>query len=163
VPADPQRMITDEARHHLAQVLAKTPTANGPAGTVGAVARDKQGKLAAATSTGGIAGKSLGRVGDSPLLGAGTYADDSVGAASATGHGEGIMRIALTARITSALGQAASPGNAAYDGMELMKQRTGSRGGVIVVDRDGRVGWARSTYSMAYAATWEKHGIVAGG
>jgi L-asparaginase / beta-aspartyl-peptidase len=162
--ADPQRMITQEARDHLAHVLAAGASHNWPAGTVGAVARDQQGQLAAATSTGGISGKRPGRVGDSPLLGAGTYADDAHGAASATGHGEAIMRVALCARVTSALGQpTVSPGNAAYDGLEFMKRRTGSRGGIIVVDRDGRIGWARSTYSMAYAATWQKHGIVAGG
>jgi beta-aspartyl-peptidase (threonine type) len=166
VPADPASMITDEARQHLERVLrgvSSDPPWPAPAGTVGAVARDRLGHVAAATSTGGIVGKRSGRVGDSPLLGAGTYADDALGAASATGQGEGIMRVALTSRIMSALSAAANPGNAAFDALELMKQRTNMRGGVIVIDRDGRIGWARSTGSMAYAASWQNHKITAGG
>lgn len=168
-PCDPAELITDDAREHLVHALARAsvpplaPNSGGAVGTVGAVARDIHGQLAAATSTGGISGKRPGRVGDSPLLGAGTYADDALGAASATGQGEGIMRVSLTSRIVQALGAAANPGNAAFDALELMKQRTGARGGVIVIGRDGRIGWARSTSSMAYAATWTKHKISAGG
>jgi beta-aspartyl-peptidase (threonine type) len=161
-PADPSSMITDEARAQLAAQLAQLGGA-WPSGTVGAVARDKHGHLAAATSTGGITGKRSGRVGDSPLLGAGTYADDTLGAASATGRGEGIMRIGLCSRIMHALGASQQPGHAGFDALQLMKQRTSALGGVIVVDRDGRIGWARSTHSMAYAATWQDHEIVAGG
>jgi beta-aspartyl-peptidase (threonine type) len=161
-PVDPASMITEEAQLQLAAHLAQTGGA-WPTGTVGAVARDKHGHLAAATSTGGITGKRPGRVGDSPLLGAGTYADDALGAASATGLGEGIMRIGLCARITLALGAGAQPGHAGFDALQLMKQRTGALGGVIVVDREGRIGWARSTHSMAYAASWQGHGIAAGG
>jgi beta-aspartyl-peptidase (threonine type) len=161
-PSDPAAMITEEARAQLASYLAQQ-TLDGPAGTVGAVARDKQGHLAAATSTGGVLGKRPGRVGDSPLLGAGTYADDTLGAASATGLGEGIMRIGLCGRVVHALASAAQAGHAGFDMLELMKQRTSARGGVIMIDRDGRIGWARSTHSMAYAATWENHKVVAGG
>jgi beta-aspartyl-peptidase (threonine type) len=161
-PVDPAELITDAAREHLARAL-EADGGGFPAGTVGAVARDKNGQLAAATSTGGISGKRPGRVGDSPLLGAGTYADDQAGAVSATGHGEGIMRVALAARICHALGGGAGPGDAAYAGLEYMKQRTASRGGVIVIDRNGRIGWARSTHSMAYAASWTNHKVVAGG
>jgi beta-aspartyl-peptidase (threonine type) len=161
-PAEPESMITDEARAQLARFL-KAENASGPAGTVGAVARDKHGHLAAATSTGGVLGKRPGRVGDSPLLGAGTYADDTLGAASATGLGEGIMRIGLCGRVVHALASAEQAGHAGFDALELMKQRTQARGGVIMIDRDGRIGWARSTHSMAYAATWENHKVVAGG
>jgi beta-aspartyl-peptidase (threonine type) len=161
-PSDPAAMITNEARAQLASYL-RSHTVAGPAGTVGAVARDKHGHLAAATSTGGVLGKRLGRVGDSPLLGAGTYADDALGAASATGLGEGIMRIGLCGRIVHALASAQQPGHAGFDVLELMKQRTKARGGVIMIDRAGRIGWARSTHSMAYAAAWENHKVVAGG
>ena len=73
------------------------------------------------------------------------------------------MRVALAARICHALGGGSSPGDAGYAGLEYMKQRTASRGGVIVIDRDGRIGWARSTHSMAYAASWTHHKVVAGG
>ena len=159
--SDPAAMITGEARAQLKSFLAKQPNA-GPAGTVGAVARDKLGRTAAATSTGGVLGKRPGRVGDSALLGAGTYADDMLGTASATGLGEGIMRINLCGRIVQALATAEQPGHAGSDMLELMKQRTGARGGVIMIDREGRIGWARSTHSMAYAATWESHKVVAG-
>jgi len=165
-PSDPERMITAEAKQQLAAYLARVSGDDGPIGpqgTVGAVARDAQGRLAAATSTGGITGKQLGRVGDSPLLGAGTYADDTLGAASATGQGEGIMRIGLCARIMHALEVGQPPGHAGFDALQSMRKRTGALGGVIAVDRDGRIGWARSTSSMAYAASWEKHKIVAGG
>jgi beta-aspartyl-peptidase (threonine type) len=168
-PSDPEAMITEEARRYLAAHLAlhdELPdgtSATGPKGTVGAVARDIHGHLAAATSTGGITGKRPGRVGDSPLLGAGTYAEDGVGAASATGQGEGIMRIGVCARVLHALAAAQSPGHAGFDVLQLMKQRTGARGGLIAIDGAGRIGWARSTASMAYAATWQHHRIVAGG
>lgn len=162
VACAPEQMITAQAREQLAAYLARQ-SSPGPAGTVGAVARDKQGRLAAATSTGGMVGKRPGRVGDSPLLGAGTYADDALGAASATGAGEGIMRIALCTRIVHALACAEQPGHAGLDVLTLMKQRTGALGGAIMVDRLGRIGWARSTQSMAYAASWESHKIIAGG
>jgi beta-aspartyl-peptidase (threonine type) len=161
--SDPEDMITDEARRQLAALIARTGGGAWPTGTVGAVARDKHGHVAAATSTGGIVGKHPGRVGDSPLLGAGTYADDTIGAASATGQGEGIMRIGLCARVMHALSADEQPGHAGFAVLQAMRQRTGALGGVIVVDRTGRIGWARSTKTMAYAACWENHAIVAGG
>lgn len=169
-PCDPAEMITAEAREQLADYLALHPGA-WPTGTVGAVARDNHGHLAAATSTGGVVGKRPGRVGDTPLLGAGIYADDALGAAVATGVGEGIMRVSLCARVTHALAAAAQtvdapaklPGHAGLDALELMMERTGARGGVILLDRDGRIGWARSTQSMAYAAAWADHKVIAGG
>ncbi len=161
-PVDPTRMITDAARESLARTLAHNPS-NWAAGTVGAVARDKAGRLAAATSTGGIMGKHPGRVGDSPLLGAGTYADDTRGAASATGQGEGIMRVTLAARVIESIGAGNSPADACYDGLSFMKQRVAATGGMIAVDKDGRLGWARSTPSMAYAVTWHGHKVIGGG
>jgi L-asparaginase / beta-aspartyl-peptidase len=161
-PVDPSRMITDAARESLARTLAHN-SANWAAGTVGAVARDKAGRLAAATSTGGIMGKQPGRVGDSPLLGAGTYADDARGAASATGQGEGIMRVTLAARVIAAIGTGESPADACFEGLSFMKQRVAATGGMIAVDKDGRLGWARSTPSMAYAVTWHGHKVIGGG
>jgi isoaspartyl peptidase/L-asparaginase-like protein (Ntn-hydrolase superfamily) len=61
------------------------------------------------------------------------------------------------------LGAAQQPGHAGFDVLQLMQQRTGALGGVIAVDRNGRIGWARSTGSMAYAASWDNHKVVAGG
>lgn len=161
-PIDPSRMITDGARESLERALAANAS-NWAAGTVGAVARDTSGRLAAATSTGGIMGKHPGRVGDSPLLGAGTYADDSRGAASATGQGEGIIRVTLAARVIASIGAGDSPADACFEGLSFMKRRIAAAGGMIAIDKDGRLGWARSTSSMAYALTWRGHKVMGGG
>jgi beta-aspartyl-peptidase (threonine type) len=161
-PSDPSRMITDAAREALERTLA-ADASTWAAGTVGAVARDKSGRLAVATSTGGIMGKHPGRVGDSPLLGAGTYADDSRGAASATGQGEGIMRVTLAARVIGSIGAGDSPADACFEGLSFMKRRVAAAGGMIAIDKDGRLGWARSTSSMAYALTWRGHKVMGGG
>ena len=156
-PADPSSMITQAAR---AALIGEAP--HFPAGTVGAVVRDQHGHVAAATSTGGISGKHPGRVGDSPILGAGTYADDALGAASATGMGEGILRVNLCFRTLMALSESVSPADAAFDALHYMRDRTAALGGMIVVSRDGRLGWARSTKTMAYAAYWGGHPITTG-
>lgn len=151
---DEQTMITQRAREKwaVAHGGAATPWAGG---TVGAVARDATGNVAAATSTGGTVGQHAGRVGDSPILGAGTYADASAGAASATGYGEGILRVALTARVVAALGSGVEPARAACAALERLQQRVQGSAGIIVVDRQGRVGFARSTRTMSHAALWE--------
>jgi len=118
-------------------------------GTVGAVARDAQGHVAAATSTGGMTDKAAGRVGDSPIVGAGTYADDRSGAASTTGHGEAFMRTAFAARIVEHLNERLEL--ATRDALDRMTERTGGRGGAIVVDPNGRTAWARNTATMSFA------------
>jgi L-asparaginase / beta-aspartyl-peptidase len=154
VQAAPETMITAAAREQLARWLAARAPASG-GGTVGAVARDRQGRLAAATSTGGITGKRPGRVGDSPVIGAGTYADDLRGAASATGVGEGILRINLCARVVTGIGAGASAQDATCEGLRTLAERIGLDAGVIAVTPDGRLGWSRSTESMAWAAVWD--------
>jgi len=106
-------------------------------GTVGAVARDRAGNLAAATSTGGMTGKLPGRVGDSPIIGAGTYADNESCAVSATGHGEVFIRFAAAHEIAARLrlgGQTLA--GAARDVIEELA-RVGGSGGLVAVDRDG--------------------------
>jgi L-asparaginase / beta-aspartyl-peptidase len=128
--------------------------ANG--GTVGAVAIDTQGHVAAATSTGGIAGKRAGRVGDSPVLGAGTYADDEAGAASATGAGEAILRVGLAHQAIARMRGGASAEQAALAAVDLLAARVGGSGGIILVDKAGRLGWARNTASMIWAAAGQK-------
>lgn len=120
----------------------------GPIGTVGAVAVDAQGRLAAATSTGGTQDKLPGRVGDSPVLGAGTWADDDTGAASATGWGEGILRVLLTRTVIDHIERGASADEAARDGLARL-ERVSGKGGVIVVDRHGKRGVAFNTPRMA--------------
>jgi beta-aspartyl-peptidase (threonine type) len=121
-------------------------------GTVGAVARDMTGSVAAATSTGGLANKHPGRVGDSPLLGAGTYADDDGGAGSATGLGEAIMRVLLAKTATDAMRARIHPEDAARAVIGIMSGRVGGAGGIILADRAGRLGLARSSATMTWAA-----------
>lgn len=155
VAADPAAMITQAARDKLAEAVASGKVSGWAGGTVGAVARDVHGHVAAATSTGGMVGKRPGRVGDSPLVGAGTYADDLGGAASATGHGEGITRVVLSGTAVAELRQGRAPEAVASACIADMAARVGSTGGLILVGRDGRLGWARSTRTMTWAAAWD--------
>ena len=145
-----ESMITDAVRARFAKGASKP---EGYAGsTVGAVARDAQGRVAAATSTGGMFFKRVGRVGDTPLLGAGTYADDGAGAGSATGIGEAIIRICMTKTAIDWLRQGMGAEEAARASALLLEERGRGRGGIILVDRRGRFGWARSTATMSWAA-----------
>lgn len=124
---------------------------HGEPGTVGVVALDKAGHLAAATSTGGIFNKQPGRIGDSPIIGAGTYADDSLGASSATGNGEAIIRTTLTRTAVEFLRGGKDPMHAAMMAVELLKKRTGGEGGLILLDPFGRIGYAYNTPAMSLA------------
>jgi beta-aspartyl-peptidase (threonine type) len=116
-------------------------------GTVGCVAFDREGKLAVATSTGGTFNKLPGRVGDSPLLGCGTYAS-KYGAVSCTGHGEAIMRILMARRALEYLQDGREPFAAARRAVDDLQQLTGSTGGLILIDPAGRIGYARNTSHM---------------
>jgi beta-aspartyl-peptidase (threonine type) len=116
-------------------------------GTVGCVAFDSNGELAVATSTGGIFKKLPGRVGDSPLIGCGTYADE-FGAVSCTGHGEAIIRVVLAKSTTDMLRAAVEPQVAATQAVDLLVKKIGSTGGLIVIDRQGKIGYARNTTHM---------------
>jgi beta-aspartyl-peptidase (threonine type) len=122
-------------------------------GTVGAVAIDEQGRLFAATSTGGICCKLPGRVGDSPLIGSGCYADCETGGASSTGYGEAIMRIVMAKSATDSLRGSTSPAHAmraAQDAVKLLAARGKGTGGIILLDKSGNPGLAFSTPRMAY-------------
>lgn len=117
-------------------------------GTVGCVAFDADGKLAVATSTGGIFNKLPGRVGDSPLLGCGTYAND-YGAVSCTGNGEAIMRLVLAKCAVDYLKNGNDTQSAAKLAMtDLEDRRIQSTGGIILIDRFGMIGYARNTTHM---------------
>lgn len=120
-------------------------------GTVGAVALDSRGNLASATSTGGTFFKLPGRVGDSPLVGCGCYADNLSGAVSSTGHGESIMKVVLAKTASDYVAAGQCPQDAADAAVALLARRTGGRGGLIVLDRQGRSGIAFNTPHMAYA------------
>ena len=120
-------------------------------GTVGAVAIDQQGRLFAATSTGGICCKLPGRVGDSPLVGCGCYADSETGGASSTGYGEAIMRIVMAKAATDALRhEPSSAMGAAQHAVRLLATRTKGTGGIILLDKNGKPGFAFNTPRMAY-------------
>lgn len=149
-PVEPATMITDAARARLEAVLAGRAERGWAGGTVGAVACDERGRLAAATSTGGMVAKRIGRVGDSPILGAGTWADDESGAASATGEGEAILRLGLCRYATDLLRVGLEPERAAEVAIERLARRLRGSGGLILVDPHGRVGFARNTATMSW-------------
>jgi beta-aspartyl-peptidase (threonine type) len=131
-------------------------------GTVGAVAIDRDGRLFAATSTGGTCCKLPGRVGDSPLIGCGCYADAEAGGVSCTGYGEAIMKVVMAKSATDFLRakdlpSRASSGSglsgsmqAAKKAVDLLAARTKATGGLILLDRDGLPGFAFNTPRMAY-------------
>lgn len=120
-------------------------------GTVGAVAVDSAGHIAAGASTGGIGAKHPGRVGDTPLAGCGFYAEDDLGGVSSTGHGEDFIRLLLAKRAADYLGQGLDPMAAAAAAIRVLGERTNGSGGLILLDPQGRPGFARNTGSMAYA------------
>lgn len=120
-------------------------------GTVGAAAVDLKGSVAAATSTGGTAFKRPGRVGDSPIIGAGTWADDTLAAVSTTGHGESILKTNLARWACEKVGAGDSAQEAAEKAAAFLKARVGGDGGLIVVSPDGRIGWDTNTAGMSRA------------
>ncbi|WP_241657542.1 isoaspartyl peptidase/L-asparaginase family protein [Aurantiacibacter suaedae] len=151
--AEPDYFATDRARAQLARwherEAAGLPHINDEKhGTVGAVARDKSGALAAATSTGGHTGKRFGRVGDSPLIGAGTYADDRACAVSATGAGEFYIREGLAHEIAARMRFLGESAQEAADAVQAETLALGGTGGVIVVGADGTPAWSFNTEGM---------------
>jgi len=126
-------------------------------GTIGAVARDRQGHLAAATSTGGIVNKRMGRVGDSPIIGAGVYADDATCAVSATGYGEEFMRTVFAKTIADAIEfRDLDAQDAVAYGIAYLKRKVDGRGGAICIDRHGRCASDMTTRRMIHG--WIEHG-----
>lgn len=119
-------------------------------GTVGCVAFDQDGKLAAATSTGGIFDKLPGRVGDSPLIGCGTYAN-KFGAVSCTGYGEAIIRVLMARDAVQRLEGGRDPSDAARAALDNLDKLTGSTAGLILIDAQGRFGFAQNTTHMPVA------------
>jgi beta-aspartyl-peptidase (threonine type) len=118
---------------------------------VGAVARDSEGHVAVAVSTGGVNMKLPGRVGDSPIPGAGFFADDALGAACGTGVGEAFMRLCLSRAVLSQLASGMTPGKAAESAIELLGRRIQGEGGLILVSPQGEVGVAYNSQFMAWA------------
>jgi beta-aspartyl-peptidase (threonine type) len=124
------------------------------------VARDARGSTAAATSTGGLADKASGRVGDSAVVGAGTYADDRLGAGSATGPGEAIIRGVLVHTALVLVGRGLDPAWVAQHALALLARRTGADAGLVLVDPAGHVGLAHTTAAMPGAYRTDESGRV---
>jgi beta-aspartyl-peptidase (threonine type) len=166
----PEDLVSDRARERWRQAMNKKAQDNKGKdkaspdtrrrrvihGTVGAVARDANGQLAAATSTGGMTGKMPGRVGDSAVIGAGTYAD-RFGAASATGVGEPIIKAGLCREVVRLI-RSDSPNDAAAKGIKILQEVRGE-GGVIVIDSEGRVGYAYNTEMMDVVTFDSRRGL----
>ncbi len=118
-------------------------------GTVGAVALDKDGNLAAGTSTGGMTYKKFGRVGDVPIIGAGTFANNETCAVSATGWGEFFIRLGVARDISAMMEYRALPIQQAVDAVIKQKlQKAGGDGGVIAIDRFGNIGISFNSEGM---------------
>jgi L-asparaginase / beta-aspartyl-peptidase len=119
--------------------------------TVGAVALDRKGNIAAATSTGGTLGKAPGRLGDSSLIGCGCYADNKSAAASTTGWGEPIMKLVLAKWAADRVAAGNLPEWVAAEAMHYLESRVGGHGGIILLDARGNFGIAHNTPRMAWA------------
>lgn len=133
----PEDLVVEERRKHWQERH----------GTVGAVALDAAGVIAVATSTGGILGKLPGRVGDSPLFGCGTYADD-YGGVSCTGDGEAIIGSVLAKTAVTFLEKGTEAQVAAKMAVTVLEEMATGRGGLILIDRWGKIGYARNTSHM---------------
>jgi beta-aspartyl-peptidase (threonine type) len=141
--------MTDERRRQLEELLAKGGfDAEVKYGTVGAVAVDAAGHVAAATSTGGLTAKQWGRIGDSPLIGAGTYADDRACAVSATGSGEYFIRAVAAHQLAERMRLAGEELQAALDGVLEDIRELGGTGGLIAVAPTGECAWGFTTRAM---------------
>ncbi len=145
----------DEPRMIRREISALAARDEPKHGTVGAVALDSAGNLAAATSTGGIHNKYPGRVGDSPLVGCGFYADEYA-AISCTGDGEDFVRLVIAKRAADFVAQGLTAGEAAQAAVDFLSTRASGKGGLIVVDQSGRVGLARNSQNLAYAYLTEE-------
>ncbi len=123
-----------------------------PSDTVGAVALDKDGNICAGTSTGGTMNKYPGRIGDSPLIGCGTYADNEVGGVSTTGWGEAMIKVVMAKTVIDLMDvNGGNPQEAATKGIEILHHKVDGFGGVVVMNKHGKLGFAYNTPRMALA------------
>jgi len=147
----PNALLVTAPQRARYQAAREGPKASRGGGTVGAVARDGRGHLAAATSTGGTFLKRPGRIGDTPLIGCGTYADDGLAAVSATGQGEQIIRVTLARVAADLVGTGRSAPDAAREAVRILAGRVRGEGGVIVMPPRGEPGFAHNTPVMSRA------------
>jgi L-asparaginase / beta-aspartyl-peptidase len=149
IPREIERLREFQARlaDHEEDLFAPTISHD----TVGAVALDRSGNIAAATSTGGTLNKAPGRLGDSSLIGCGCYADNASAAASTTGWGEPIMKLVLAKWSADRVSAGNAPEWVAQEAMNYLQSRLQGHGGIILLDSKGRVGIAHNTPRMAWA------------
>ena len=156
VPVANEYFITPYRQQQLAALTRQTDVTaldEPPFGTVGAVARDCAGQLAAATSTGGMTGKRPGRVGDTPVIGAGTYADNHTCAVSTTGHGEWFLRTVQAYDIAARMRYGgATLSEAVSESIGQRLPRLGASGGLIAVDHRGEIAIRYNTPAMFRAS-----------
>ncbi len=162
----PQDLLTDEnvAMYHTHNGKKQSAVKqSGPTDdTVGAVAIDADGNLVAGTSTGGTRHKLPGRVGDSPLVGSGGYADNWTAAVSATGHGESLMKIIISKRVCDLVGDGLSAQAACDAAIHMLAERVNGTGGLIAIDARGQIGVAYNTNAMPYAYAIGEDDVVSG-
>jgi beta-aspartyl-peptidase (threonine type) len=153
-----QIALDDELNHTLPEELRITDPTLHSHDTVGALALDANGNLAAGTSTGGTLSKAPGRVGDSSLIGCGCYADNLSAATSLTGHGEPIMQLVLGKWAVDRVAAGSTPQQAANASIDYLYGRLQGHGGIILLGPDGQIGIAHNTPRMAWGyATSEGH------
>ena len=144
------KMIEEGYRQEDKKEAVDMPNISPGGDTVGCIAVDVDGNIAATSSTGGIKKKTPGRVGDSPVMGAGAYANDVCGA-SATGYGEHIMRVVLSRMTGLYVEEGLDVMAAAKKGMDMFIEKTGSEAGIIVVDKMGNYGYSTNAKAMPLA------------
>jgi beta-aspartyl-peptidase (threonine type) len=144
------RQYQAEAAQHGNDLFAPESDDTISHDTVGAVALDRDGNIAAATSTGGTLNKAPGRLGDSSLIGCGCYADNQSAAASTTGWGEPIMKLVLAKWAADRVAAGNLPEWSAQEAMNYLKQRVNGHGGIIVLNPEGHIGIAHNTPRMAW-------------
>jgi len=148
-----EELVTEEARLEFEEWSEKAEYGDSFGhDTVGSVALDRDGNIAAATSTGGVTGKKVGRVGDVPLIGSGGYADNRMGGVSTTGHGEAIMRVNLAKLVLTYMEMGMHIQEASEKALGYMALRVNGSGGLIALDADGNMGHAFTTKRMVWAS-----------
>jgi len=155
IPREVERLREFQTRAVDAKVDLFAPTISHD--TVGAVALDGSGNIAAATSTGGTLNKAPGRLGDSSLIGCGCYADNQTAAASTTGWGEPIMKLVLAKWAADRVATGSLPEWVAAEAINYLKDRVNGHGGMILLDARGRLGIAHNTPRMAWALKTSQH------